>query len=311
MSTGWNIMGYPCGFSQDALSVVQSLITDDVLGTVIDEKGTRILNFMGTWINQIGDFMPGEGYYVKLNQSHNIIISDENMAKAESRVSAPETGGHCVPSYSGNPYMPMQMVVTNATIESESLEIGDEIGLFDGGICVGSSKITGQIEPGRFWITASKDDGTENGFTDNHTITVKIYDASENKEYDEIEITWVNHNNEPTDEPLFEGLGTVFAEVNAMNIPEKFGLSQNYPNPFNPTTVISYQLPVNSDVQLQIYNIRGQLVKTLIDREIEAGYHQIHWNGQNEIGRPVASGVYFYILSTPTFTEVKKMVLLR
>jgi len=89
-------------------------------------------------------------------------------------------------------------------------------------------------------------------------------------------------------------------------MPEDFTLSQNYPNPFNPKTAISYQLPVSSNVQLVVYNLQGQLVETLVSGEQSAGYYSVNWNGSG-----FASGVYFYRLSTPEFTSVKKMILLR
>lgn len=71
--------------------------------------------------------------------------------------------------------------------------------------------------------------------------------------------------------------------------PEKFELFQNYPNPFNPTTVFSFVVPISGNVTLKVYNVLGAEVATLIDAEVEAGYHEKVWNAGN-----VASGVYFY-----------------
>ncbi|MFO7895718.1 MAG: M14 family zinc carboxypeptidase [Candidatus Cloacimonadales bacterium] len=74
---------------------------------------------------------------------------------------------------------------------------------------------------------------------------------------------------------------------------------QNYPNPFNPTTTISFSIPENSDnTELKIYNVKGQLVKTLLNDQLAAGEHKIVWNGQDENNQSVASGVYFYKLSS-------------
>ncbi len=93
--------------------------------------------------------------------------------------------------------------------------------------------------------------------------------------------------------------------------PKDYKLFQNYPNPFNPTTRIEYQLPKPAMLTIKIYNTMGQEVKTLVDEAKEAGYHAVIWNGLDNSGTPVASGVYYYRLVTKTFTEVKKMVLLR
>lgn len=94
-------------------------------------------------------------------------------------------------------------------------------------------------------------------------------------------------------------------------IPEEFSLFQNYPNPFNPTTTIMYGLPQRSDVTLEIYNIAGQLVARIQQNNLQAGYHEIRWNGVNQSGRRVASGIYVYRLSAGDFVETKKMLLLK
>ena len=89
-------------------------------------------------------------------------------------------------------------------------------------------------------------------------------------------------------------------------------LLQNYPNPFNPTTAIGYQLPDNSHVILRIYNMLGQEVKTLVNAQQKAGSYKTTWNGLNSIGKPVASGVYYYQLFTDKgLSQTKKLLLLR
>ena len=86
----------------------------------------------------------------------------------------------------------------------------------------------------------------------------------------------------------------------------------NYPNPFNPTTSISFNLPEDSLVKLEIYNIKGQKVRTLVNDQLERGIHDVIWNGRNENNKSVASGVYFYRLNVNKKTEkVKKMLLLK
>jgi flagellar hook assembly protein FlgD len=94
-------------------------------------------------------------------------------------------------------------------------------------------------------------------------------------------------------------------------LPTAFSLSQNYPNPFNPETVIRYALPEDSQVELIIYNILGQQVKVLIDAHQNAGYKAVHWDGRDDDGNEIASGLYFYKIKTPKYSESKKMILLR
>ncbi|MDZ7262201.1 MAG: T9SS type A sorting domain-containing protein, partial [candidate division KSB1 bacterium] len=94
-------------------------------------------------------------------------------------------------------------------------------------------------------------------------------------------------------------------------IPQNYALNQNHPNPFNPETVIDYQLPRTSEVELSIFNLQGQRVATLVREYRTAGYHKITWNGTDQAGQPVASGVYLYQLKAGSFVAMKKMLLLR
>ena len=80
----------------------------------------------------------------------------------------------------------------------------------------------------------------------------------------------------------------------------------NYPNPFNPTTVIQYQLPKDTRVNLEIYDILGREVATLVNGQQTAGYHEVEFDGSR-----FASGVYFYRLATPTYSKVRKMILMK
>ena len=101
----------------------------------------------------------------------------------------------------------------------------------------------------------------------------------------------------------FEYIGTIEVEV----VPPKvFALEQNYPNPFNPSTVIKYSVPVKGFVSLSIFNVLGERVTDLINKEVEAGSYQINFNASN-----LSSGVYFYKLEAGSFTSIKKMMFIK
>ena len=104
--------------------------------------------------------------------------------------------------------------------------------------------------------------------------------------------------------------GSVSATPTAGIHPTVFQLSQNYPNPFNPLTIIRYQIPEDGKVVLGIYNLLGQPIRTLVDKEQEAGDYRVEWDGRDTEGARVGSGIYFYRLKTNDFVQVKKMVLL-
>lgn len=94
--------------------------------------------------------------------------------------------------------------------------------------------------------------------------------------------------------------------------PTEFALLQNFPNPFNPETTIGYELAESADVTLQIYNVVGQVVRTLIASESQSiGRYQVRWDGMDDRGMPVSSGIYFYQISAGKFQDVRKLMLLK
>jgi hypothetical protein len=110
------------------------------------------------------------------------------------------------------------------------------------------------------------------------------------------------------------GLGIGGGEVPNFNIPRTASLSQNYPNPFNPSTTIRYDIPVGSStvpVKINIYDIRGRLIRKLVDQEKTSGRYQVHWDGRGEHGQQASSGVYLYRIDTGEFISTRKMVLVQ
>jgi len=94
-------------------------------------------------------------------------------------------------------------------------------------------------------------------------------------------------------------------------LPETFTLEQNYPNPFNPETQISFTLPELEVVQLDIFNLKGQLVRTLVNCEMQAGRHAVRWDGKDSAGNQVAGGIYLSILRAGEYEAHRKMTLLK
>ncbi|MCL2064552.1 MAG: T9SS type A sorting domain-containing protein [Candidatus Cloacimonetes bacterium] len=103
----------------------------------------------------------------------------------------------------------------------------------------------------------------------------------------------------------------IVTEVDTTIIPLETKLGMNFPNPFNPTTTIYFDLHKPSSVLLDVFNIRGQMIKTLVDTNLQIGRHTIQWDGHDEAGVSVSSGVYFYRLQTEEFVDIKRMVLMK
>jgi len=184
-----------------------------------------------------------------------------------------------------------------------------EIGLYLDGICKGAVVIDSDYEQ----ISAYVDSPDE--LINSDLELVFHYDDSKRPD-SELRATSY-HPGKMQPQYGFSGARYPFYEISISqkdldNIkPPVFGLNQNYPNPFNPITTISYSMPEAAKVRLDIYNLKGQLVKTLIDSEMEAGPHSVVWNGKDGNNQAVASGIYFYRLSSPNNTQTKRMLLMK
>ena len=151
-----------------------------------------------------------------------------------------------------------------------------------------------------------------------NAVSMKYPDFDERKVglYREESGSWVYEGGEG-------GSGSLAAKVNKTGslalfynpehefLPRSIELSQNYPNPFNPTTTIRFGLPDEGKVKLVIYNVLGQKVKELLNESRGAGYHTVMWNGKNETGQQVSSGLYIYRLESAKGAESKKMLLIK
>lgn len=153
---------------------------------------------------------------------------------------------------------------------------------------------------------------------DLHTIRAFTLDTREGGNPDQGNYPWpsngdaVGASDYMLDEVTFtlnEGSGVTDVDGKSNVVPLMYDLGDNYPNPFNPTTAISYSVPVSNNVNIQIFNELGQKVRTLVDRYVTAGTYQAVWDGTNDKGAVVPSGIYFYKMTSSHFSTVKKMIL--
>lgn len=110
---------------------------------------------------------------------------------------------------------------------------------------------------------------------------------------------------------VMEKTATLVENNESSDLPSQFLLEQNYPNPFNPNTEIRFKLPAQNQVMIKILNLLGHEIRTLVVAYFEAGNHSVTWDGKDNHGIPVSSGVYLYQLRTDSFSKVRKMSLLR
>jgi len=136
--------------------------------------------------------------------------------------------------------------------------------------------------------------------------------AVQQKENDEYVITgWTKSFGNGNNDAWLIKIENPLAEIDDSFIPNIFVFHQNYPNPFNPITLLEYDLPKDELVNITIYDMKGRMVKTLIDGLQAAGYKSVQWNATNDRNEPVSAGVYLYSIEAGDFRQTKKMVLLK
>jgi len=97
----------------------------------------------------------------------------------------------------------------------------------------------------------------------------------------------------------------------SMATPISFSIGQNFPNPFNPITTIRYDVPEQSHVLMEIYNVLGQRVAVVVNGIHDPGFHAVRWNGTNMYGNSLSSGMYFYHIQAGDFRSIKKLILVK
>jgi hypothetical protein len=330
ISSGWNIISYPVQTEQDAMEVLDALITSDQLVKVQNEAGDAMEKLPDPegWVNNIGNFKPDEGYYIKTNSATSLTINEpvvappaainsktNNLKKNNNSISKAK---HFIPVYTNNPYLAMNIYVKGAGLsEGGTLSKGDEIGIFDGDVCVGSYVLTGPISS-ILPMKASTDDPTtetKDGFKVGDKITYRFWLSSGSKEVSGYKVVY------SVGDGTFSSQGSAVADFSKLKvidqsqesiIPDRYSLLQNYPNPFNPSTTIRYGIPCDSRVTIKIINIAGQVVATLVNSTQSTGFHEVNFNAGS-----LASGIYFYRISAisldgkTNFVETKKLVLMK
>ena len=306
LQKGWNIISWPSPNEQDGMDVFQSLIAREDLKKVMDESGNTIENWgiYGDWKNSIGNMKPGEGYKVNVINDCILMINKTGTKSVEI---IPELmpSAHFIPVYMGNGTNHMNINIVNLA-ESGIME-GDEIGVFDGEICVGSARITNNQlsfdNKNSVAIPVSANDGLtlKNGFTAGNKITMKLF-----REQTEYPLTFISLMNGKTS---FEKGSSLFAKGNAdfsTNVQStiKNVYFEVYPNPFNDKLYFGFVSDRNANAVLEIFNTTGQSITRLLNRRIEEGtMNRVEYAPTN-----IISGVYIYKLTIDGNTSVGRVI---
>ncbi|MFH1734143.1 MAG: T9SS type A sorting domain-containing protein [bacterium] len=272
---------------------------------------------------------PGRGYFLGFTDDDLVsCLGFENEVEPESAPPDPKSSEQGIDgstashfTYKSRTHWWYPVEIDTLDLLEYELEAGDEIAVFDGSLCVGATVYNGEFP---IHLTAWKDDiatsSQKDGYDEGNEMTFVWFDISENQEITfEVPPTTASALDDPI-APTHSGFGSGFYARRSLTdgvstvtqLPTEFKLSQNYPNPFNAETMIPLQLPQRSQVRIELFNIRGQRVRTIYDGIESAGLRRISFNAGN-----LPSGVYFYKINATGlerkggFQDVGKMLLLK
>ena len=260
-------------------------------------------------VNTMDSLLPGEGYKVFVMGPNAVdfvwptpmgltmdagasMIRDYKEASRSDQYMIAETG------------LPYAIIVTNA---DGAVQTGDELVAYADGIAVGATKVVDLNQP----IVITAWEGYDNygielpGFTVGDEIELRLYSAVSGEE---LRVDANLDANYFGVAPLTSGSITVY---NQAAIPTEFTLSQNYPNPFNPNTTIEFSVPADVNITLNVFDIMGRQVTSLINGQVTSGYHQVVWDGMDSNGTPVSAGMYIYALQGEGVSMTRKMVMIK
>jgi len=305
LSAGWNLISYLPGGCDSTCHALSSILDNLIVALGFDGGGLTFDPDLPDYINTLNIVRPGFGYWVKLENADTLIYPHTQVA--EPMVALAKSGNNT----SSTKY---HVSLTNEWINIYGMDIKLDKELLHTGTVVRAvdpdSVVCGTYvisEPGRFGLmpiyrddttTPDKDEGASpkdklSLFLDDFEVPFKI--------------GWKQNGDIIDLRALMKSYGI----DDFRTLPKTYALNQNYPNPFNPMTTIKYQLPKNSDVRLVIYNIMGQEVRNLVSENQPAGYYQIIWDGKNDYGLNVSSGIYLCHITVGKFIKTRKMLLVK
>ena len=304
LTAGWNFIAY---LPEEPMDVSVALADLVDVGKLAIAKA-RLAFYIPNQGTTFGDMMSGQGYKLGMWDAATLIYPAETFAKNDYPVATEYIEATHFEFISGTiDYHPI--VLNSLEISGVTADIGDELGIFANGRCIGGSSIR---DFGNMTIIAWEDDNMTDlveGYQSDDKMEFKYWNRMLNQEI-ELKIDFIEGDG------TFQDFYSIVSAIGEF-VPESFSISENYPNPFNPSTKIQYLLPEDANVLIRVFDVQGREVSTLLEDKIGRGYHELIWNGENNLGESVSSGIYFLIFkalateSGVSFSDTQKMILLR
>jgi len=310
LKPGWNIIGFPQQTGYNGMNVIQQLIDRGTLIKVQDERGYSIEDWgiLGGWQNNIGNFIPGEGYKINVSADEELWIY-ENYPKTLTISQEVIATTHFRLAFIGNGVDHMNINLVDLPLNK--LNVGDELAIFDGETCVGAVPVMPyHLHNRTISIAASASDyqGMP-GFKEGNQITWKEWNSQNNNEFIlEPEIVRglsIFTKHETTVASLEKYTTTGFEKIPGTNIAE----FTCYPNPFNEDITIEINLKTETKVQVEVLNELGQLINSVASKHLlSSGLHNFSWDGKNANYQAVSPGIYLLRIGIGDFIMFRKIV---
>jgi beta propeller repeat protein len=301
LKTGWNITSYPQSTEVNAQSIVQQLIDRGNLVKVQDESGNSLEDWgiFGGWTNNIGNFVPGKGYKIKIRANDTLTIFESYIKNALAATTNMNRTTHFLPEFEGNGIDHMNINLVDLPVGF--LQSGDELAVFDGEVCVGAISLQkGHLAKRAVSIPVSATDmpGMP-GFTEMNAFTVKLWDTETGDEFvilpEIIKGTPIFMKHETTIASLEKYGNTGFSNMLLSNEIS----AKCYPNPFTNEIYIEVFLPEETRLTIDILAQDGRLINQLAaNNQVSQGIQTFHWNGSNSHKTTVSSGIYYLRIRT-------------
>jgi len=294
LKKGWNIAGYPQQTDFNGMSLVQQLTDKGILIKVQDEAGNSIEDWgiYGGWKNNIGNFMAGEGYKIKVNADDTLWIY-ENYPKSSAILPELVSTKHFHKAFEGNgvDHMNINLVGLPVNVLSE----GDELAVFDGSICVGAITLMPDnlLNQAVSIVASANDKMGMAGFTEGNLFILKFWNSKINQVFvlkpEIVKGTATFTKHETTVASLEKFIITGLEGFAGSNLPE----INCYPNPFSDEVTVEIKLKTDAQVEVEVLNQLGQKVKNITTKQkLPVGLNKLTWNGRNDNNQIVSPGIY-------------------
>jgi len=282
---------------------------EDRILIVSDDSGAYYVPGFG--VNTMGDMCPGKGYKIFLQGMEDLEFqypAPDGLARVETVES--KFWSDYISNSVSTQYDIVKTGISHPIILTELegvVELGDELVAYANGEVVGATKVIDLDLPVVLsaWGSFTEYGANLPGYKDGDMIELRLWSSSEGKE---LRLDAELDGSEYGTSPLTVGTAMVYGQE---AVPSEFGLSQNYPNPFNPSTAIDFSIAAEGYVSLNVYDITGRIVSTLVEGNLSSGYHRAVWDGIDNNGMAVSAGIYIYSLQTETSSITRKMVFMK